>query len=168
MHSPQSSMHILFAVYRQSAHPSKVLQTRHIFPSYTHPFNYAKINIYIYMGSFAICLSNLDIDLLTIDAVNMLANCGINYCCVHSPSNGQNSLNHRVPHSWGSTLNQPSILQGNMLLFHSTFSDIVLTKVYSFTNICSGVLLPGKIYWSHWQDSKKYILVPSPDSSHNH
>ena len=64
------------------------------------------------MGSFAICLSNLDIDLLTKDVVNMLSNCGINYCCVYSPSNGQNSLNHRVPHSWGSSsLNQPSSME---------------------------------------------------------
>ena len=92
------------------------------------------------MGSFAICLSNLDIDLLTKDVVNMLSNCGINYCCVYSPSNGQNSLNHRVPHSWGSILNKfdlrilllpkPTILHGNLLLVHSTSSDIVHGLTY--------------------------------------
>ena len=58
------------------------------------------------MGSFAICLSNLDIDLLAIDAIHMLAH----YCCVYSPSNGQNLLDHRVQHSWGSILNKFDLL----------------------------------------------------------
>ena len=111
----------------------------------------------------------------------MLANCGINYCCVYSPSNGQNWLNHRVAFSWGSILKKidlrilllpkPTILHGNMLLFHTTSSDIVLTKVYNNIHL--------QIYALEFCCREKYtgpigrILKnihwsPCLDSSHNH